>query len=211
MTASRRTRPSEVRPAAGRVFVAFAAVLTVIVVGMLSLFAVPASASTLAGAQNAVGAIHAPAGQRVGPHEGVLAGQGRARAPNYDRSVVGSGVGAEDESGSLSTGARDAPVVETQPGETFVRVGATPENLNFTFETPGGVRAGTYAFPESTFNEIGLDPAALKNLGDLPGEPPSVYRLLEPPAGTPIQWGVVPGGEFGGDGGVPEVFFPEGF
>jgi hypothetical protein len=29
--------------------------------------------------------------------------------------------------------------------------------------------------------------------------------------GTPIQRGLVPGGEFGGRGGVPEVYFPEGF
>jgi hypothetical protein len=92
-----------------------------------------------------------------------------------------------------------------------VRVGASPENLNFTFETPGGVAPRTYAFPESTFEEIGQDPAALKNLGDLPGEPPTVFRVLDPPEGTAIQRGIVPGGEFGGVGGVPEVFFPEGF
>ena len=53
--------------------------------------------------------------------------------------------------------------------------------------------------------------AALKNFGDLPGEPPTVFRTLEPPPGTPIQQGIVPGGEFGGLGGVPEVFFPAGF
>ncbi len=33
----------------------------------------------------------------------------------------------------------------------------------------------------------------------------------EPPAGTPVQRGIVPGGEFWGQGGVPEVIFPEGF
>lgn len=49
-------------------------------------------------------------------------------------------------------------------------------------------------------------------MGDLPGEEsPTVYRTLEPPAGTPIQRGIVPGGEFGRRGGIPEVFFPEGF
>jgi hypothetical protein len=110
-----------------------------------------------------------------------------------------------------STGARDAAVEATQAGERFVRTGTTPEQLNLTFETEGGVRAGTYAFPESTFAQIGEDPAALKNFGDLPGEPPSVFRILEPPAGTPIQRDIVPGSEFGGAGGVPEVFFPEGF
>jgi hypothetical protein len=66
-------------------------------------------------------------------------------------------------------------------------------------------------FQESTFEKIGTDPAALKNFGDLPGEPPQVYRVLEPPPGTPIQRGIVPGGQFGGEGQVPEVYFPEGF
>jgi len=94
-TPARRTRPSEARPAAGRVLVALAAVLVGIVVGIVSLFALPASASSLSRAGNGVGVIHVAGGQRVGPHEGVLAGQGRARAPNYDRIVVGSGVGAE--------------------------------------------------------------------------------------------------------------------
>lgn len=58
---------------------------------------------------------------------------------------------------------------------------------------------------------IGPDPARLKDLLDLPGEPPSVFRVFEPPAGTPVQRGVVPVGEFGGRGGVPEVYLPEGF
>ena len=120
---------------------------------------------------------------------------------------------AGGEAGGLapSVGALDAPIGSTQAGETFVRVGAKPENLNFTFETPGGTRPGTYAFPKSTFDAIGPDPTALKNFGDLPGEPPTVYRELEPPEGTPIQRGIVPGGQFGGEGGVPEVYFPEGF
>lgn len=37
------------------------------------------------------------------------------------------------------------------------------------------------------------------------------WRLLQPPPGTPIQRGIVPGGQFGGVGGVPEVIFPKGF
>lgn len=108
-------------------------------------------------------------------------------------------------------GARDAAVELTTVGERFVRVGAGPENLKFTFKTSGGVQTGTYAFPEKTFLEIGRNPTALKNFGDLPGAPPQYFRILEPPAGTPIQRGLVPGGEFGGVGGVPEVLFPEGF
>ncbi|MBK8402495.1 MAG: hypothetical protein IPL29_16060 [Propionivibrio sp.] len=110
-----------------------------------------------------------------------------------------------------SAGAMDAAVGFTKPGETFVRVGALPENLKFTFETPGGVQPGTYAFPQETFYKIGSDPAALKNFGDLPGVAPKYFRVLEPPVGTPIQRGIVPGGEFGGVGGVPEVRFPRGF
>ena len=96
----------------------------------------------------------------------------------------------------VAMGARGAAVEFTKEGERFVRVGARPENLKFTFEMPGGVQAGTYAFPEKTFLEIGLYPSALKNLGDLPGPPPQYFRILEPPAGAPIQRGTVPGGEF---------------
>ncbi len=110
-----------------------------------------------------------------------------------------------------AVGAAEAPVGPTVAGERFVRVGAGPANLRFTFETPGGAQPGTYAFPESTFNQIGQNPAALKNFGDLPGTPPQYFRILEPPPGTPIQRGIVPGGQFGGVGGVPEVLFPEGF
>lgn len=55
------------------------------------------------------------------------------------------------EEAAITTGARDAAVEFTQEGERFVRVGAGPENLKFTFDTTGGVQPGTYAFPESTF------------------------------------------------------------
>ena len=99
----------------------------------------------------------------------------------------------------------------TTAGERFVRVGANPRNLKFSFDSPGGVAPGTYAFPESTFNSIGRNPAALKNFGDLPGSAPQYFRIIEPPPGTAIQRGIVPGGEFGGVGRVPEVIFPKGF
>jgi hypothetical protein len=112
---------------------------------------------------------------------------------------------------SAGRGAIDAPVEFTTPGERFVRVGKGPENLKFTFETPGGTQPGTFAFPEQTFNQIGRGPQALKNFGDLPGTPPQYFRILEPPPGTPIQRGIVPGGQYGGQGGVPEVFFPKGW
>lgn len=124
----------------------------------------------------------------------------------------GAAAGAEAGAARAAAGARSAAVEYTQEGELFVRVGSSPRYLKWTFESPGGVRPGTYAFPKETFDAIGPDAAALKNLGDLPDpELPLAYRLLEPPAGTPIQRGIVPGGEFGGEGGVPEVKFPEGF
>ena len=133
-----------------------------------------------------------------------------------ETAIASAGLGLADvgEVGAdvaANVGARDAAVGVTEAGEQFVRVGASAENLNWTFDGAGGTSAGTFAFPEDTFAQIGNDPEALKNLGDLPGEPPSVYRILEPPAGTPIQRGIVPGGQFGGEGGVPEVYFPAGW
>jgi len=93
----------------------------------------------------------------------------------------------------------------TTAGERFVRVGAEPRNLKLSFDSLGGVQDGTYVFPESTFEAIGRDPKAFKNFGDLPGRAPQYYRIIEPPAGTPIQRGIVPGGEYGGVGGVQEA------
>ncbi len=118
---------------------------------------------------------------------------------------------ATEAAATDAAGAINAPLDVTQAGEQFVRVGASPENLNATYDSLGGTLPRTYAFDKATFDWIGNDPAALKNLGDLPGAPPTVYRILEPPAGTAIQRGIVPGGVFGGAGGVPEVFFPEGW
>jgi RHS repeat-associated protein len=99
----------------------------------------------------------------------------------------------------------------TASGETFVRVGASPQNLKFGSTSLSGVQPGTYAFPQATFDAIGQDPVALQNLGDLPGNAPQYYRILQPPPGTPIQRGIVPGGQFGGAGGAQEVIFPSGF
>lgn len=99
----------------------------------------------------------------------------------------------------------------TTAGETFVRVGAGPQNLKFGSSSLSGAQPGTYAFPEATFNAIGQNPAALKNFGDLPGAAPQYFRILQPPDGTPIQRGIVPGGQFGGAGGAGEVIFPKGF
>jgi RHS repeat-associated protein len=110
----------------------------------------------------------------------------------------------------LAKGARFSPVEFTRQGEQFVRVASSPSELNFSFSAKTGVTPGTYAFPEAAFQKIGMNPSALKNFGDLP-KTPQFYRIIEPPPGTPIQRGVVPGREFGGIGNVNEVFFPEGF
>jgi hypothetical protein len=93
---TRRARTCDARPTTGRVLVALAAIVTVIAVGIISLFASPASAAPTVGAGNGVGVIQLPGSQTVGPHEQILAGQGRARAPNYDHSASASGVSAEE-------------------------------------------------------------------------------------------------------------------
>lgn len=134
---------------------------------------------------------------------------GSQPAVAFSAAYPGSGVAAETAAG---VGARDAAIEATTEGQRFVRIGAGPRNLKWTFEHPGGTAPGTYAVPEDYFNSISHDPAYLKDVFDLPDTSlPQVYRVLEPPAGTPIQYGTVPGGEFGGVGGAPEVFFPKGY
>ena len=108
-------------------------------------------------------------------------------------------------------GAINAPVEFTKPGETFIRVSANPRGLNFSFKSPGGVQGGTYAFPEEQFLKFQSNPLTIKYFGDLPGEAPTVYGRITPPAGTPIQRGIVPGGQFGGAGGAQEAYFPNDF
>ncbi len=118
----------------------------------------------------------------------------------------------EDAATVARVGARDAAAEATTQGQRFVRLGARPQNLKWTFEHPGGAGPGTYAVPEDYFNSISHEPAFLKDIFDLPDTSlPQYFRILEPPTGTPIQYGTVPGGEFGGSGGAPEVFFPKGF
>ncbi len=117
-TPARRTTGPEGRPAASRMLVALTAIIALVAVGLMSLFATPASASTLTRPQNAVGVIAHQAGQRVGAHEDIPAGQGRARAPNYDQTVVGSGVGAEAEAADLSLQAAHASEEAASSAET---------------------------------------------------------------------------------------------
>jgi hypothetical protein len=93
---ARRQRPRGL-PAALRVAVALVAAVTVITVGLAGIFASAASARTFRGPETRVAASTAAAGQMVGAHQRVLAGQRRARAPSYDRTAVGSCVAAETE------------------------------------------------------------------------------------------------------------------
>jgi hypothetical protein len=61
-----------------------------------------ASAASASRAQTAV-ALHAIIdGQRVGPHEAVLAGQSRQTAHSYDQLAVGSCVAPETEAGAIA-------------------------------------------------------------------------------------------------------------
>ena len=109
MTITAPARPDRPQglPAALRAAVALAVVLTVITVGLAGLFATAASARTLRRPETRVGAFGLAAGQTVGDHEPVLAGQRRARAPSYDRMAVGSCVAAETEP-ALSAGSDSA-------------------------------------------------------------------------------------------------------
>jgi hypothetical protein len=126
--------PSETRPAAGRAAVALAAILAVIVVGLASLLgASPASASSLVGAQTAVGVFVQPGGLVIGVHEPILAGESRQRAPNYDQIVVGSCVGAE-EGAALSGSMR----VSSALGDKAVQ----------------GAQAFSQRFPESGYFDV---------------------------------------------------------
>lgn len=88
--------PDSPRPGhlARRGIVAFAALIVAVLVAAVGLATPTATAAPLAHAPNAVAAIPTAVGQRVGPHEPVLPGQGRARAPGYHLTAVGSCVGA---------------------------------------------------------------------------------------------------------------------
>jgi RHS repeat-associated protein len=111
--------------------------------------------------------------------------------------------------GPFSGGAKDAALDWTGKGEVFARVSATIPGLKIS--PTGGFLAGAYAFPLQTYLNIGWNPALLKDLGDLPGPLPKFLHIAEAPECIPIRRGIVPGGEFGGTGGIPEVLFPFGF
>jgi hypothetical protein len=69
--------------------------IATVLVALLGVLAPAASASPTFHPQTRVAAIEQPTGQVVGPHDSVLADQGRPRAPNYDQSATGSSVAAE--------------------------------------------------------------------------------------------------------------------
>ncbi len=134
-----------------------------------------------------------------------------ARLAEVECKVVAKGTTYTQLEFPFARGASVQTPGVTTAGETFVRVGAAPQNLKFGSTSLSGAQPGTYAFPQATFDAIGQNPAALKNFGDLPGSAPQYFRTLSPPPGTPIQRGIVPGGQYGGVGGVEEVIFPSGF
>ena len=70
-------------------------VLAVVAVALGSLLDAHASARPLMQRHDAVGVIAEHTTPVVGAHEAVLPGQPRARAPDYDRTAVGSSVAAE--------------------------------------------------------------------------------------------------------------------
>ncbi len=145
--ATRRTGRTEARPAVGRVFVACAAIITLIVVGLISLLAGPASASPLTTAGNAVGVIGYPAGPRVGVHEQILAGQGQARAPNYDQTVSASCVGPDDlplEQINATDGTTTSWYLHDQDGSTRALVDNTGNLVaSFTYDPYGNLTNST--------------------------------------------------------------------
>jgi ribonuclease T1 len=85
---------------ARRTGVAFAAIVTMVIVGLLGAVDASASTPTLVHAGTRVGVIDIASGQVVGAHPDVLPGQCRARAPGYDLAAVGSCVAAETEAGA---------------------------------------------------------------------------------------------------------------
>jgi hypothetical protein len=95
-TATSPERRSGTLRTAGQARVALAALLAAVVIGLASLLTAPAaSAAASLRPQQRVAASARVGGPFVGPHETVLPGQRRARAPSYDQHATGSSVAAE--------------------------------------------------------------------------------------------------------------------
>jgi hypothetical protein len=143
------------------VIVALAVIVTAVVVGVVSLFASPASASSLSHARNGVGVIQLTGGQRIGPHEQKLPGQPRERAPGYDRTVVGSGVAPEEAGSGTETFYRTMSKGNFEELQATGRVPATSE----TFISPSGEYASGYEGTTVRFSVRGGTTDALANVG----------------------------------------------
>jgi hypothetical protein len=74
--------------------------LTALVVALIGFLEPVASASPVQHPQSRVAAIEHATTQLVGPHEIVLPGGSRSRAPNYDSPATGSSVAAEEGAAS---------------------------------------------------------------------------------------------------------------
>ena len=98
----------------------------------------------------------------------------------------------------------------TTAGETFVRVGAGPQNLKFRRHRSVG-RNREPMLSRRRRLMLWTRPGSAKESRRPAWCSARYYRILQPPAGTPIQRGIVPGGQFGGVGGAQEVIFPKGF
>ena len=97
-----------------------ATMVTAVVVAILCLLAPSSSAAPLLPPQTRVAAIEHPASQLVGPHETVLPGGSRPRAPSYDQDATGSSVAAEG-----GVGGGSGPWAEGIPSEPGGAVGQT--------------------------------------------------------------------------------------
>jgi len=204
------------------VFVALAAIVTVMVVAVMSLFAMSASASPLARAQNAVGVIAHAAGQRVGAHEGIPAGQGRERAPAYDQTVVGSCVGVTAE-GPIRWGPHNGPVpldkITMPSGETVAstfRSGSytqltTTEDITL-YHAYGGQSGPLSPFWTRTMPSGPLQAQLDLALNPAWGNSAEAVSAIRVPAGTEIFEGAAgPQGVAGGGsllGGGSQVYVP---
>jgi hypothetical protein len=164
------------------VTVALVAIAAGIIVGLVMLFASPASASTLHRVQTAVGVIAQPAGQRVGPHEQKLPGESRERAPGYDHSASGSGVGAETAVPQVEVSASSYPESAAhiedaqaagQPSElTIDRAGAAARRAQSIRGVPSMPGLDRDEYPPAMFQEggtgssvRGIDPSDNRGAG----------------------------------------------
>lgn len=151
------------RRAVPRPAVALAVFLVLVVVELLTAVDTHASTSALTRPGNAVGASRPAAPESIGRPTGEWADEGRGRAPNYDRSAVGSAVAAEgaEEAGSVAFRSdtshifRDATghLLKDTPANRAVIQGAIdPANLRSTITLPNGSTLARYfqTLPDGT-------------------------------------------------------------